>query len=150
MRSSLFCQAFTFFLPVNVTVRSVTSQQLLLSQWVAGDSVSGGELLPSPPSSISLLQVPRHGQSGLTSWSRWVTGSTPTQGLLYESEDTVSLLSLDPTRSPSQQSSATSTSTTTSSRLLPSTVQVTSRSPPVYPCQYCDISERRCTTLSSE
>ena len=122
-----------YFLPANVTVRSVTSQQLLLSQWVAGDSVSGGELLPSPPSSISLLQVPRYGQPGLTSWSRWVTGSTPTQGLLYESEDTVSLLSLDPTRSPSQQSSATPTSTTTSSRLLPSTVQVTSRSLPCIP-----------------
>ena len=84
-------------------------------------------------SSISLLQVPRYGQPGLTSWSRWVTGSTPTQGLLYESEDTVSLLSLDPTRSPSQQSSATPTSTTTSSRLLPSTVQVTSRSLPCIP-----------------
>ena len=84
-------------------------------------------------SSISLLQVPRYGQPGLTSWSRWVTGSTPTQGLLYESEDTVSLLSLDPTRSPSQLSSATPTSTTTSSRLLPSTVQVTSRSLPCIP-----------------
>ena len=92
--------------------------------------VSSCHLLPSL---ISLLQVPCHGQSDLTSWSRWVTGSTPTQGLLYESEDTVSLLSLDPTRSPSQLSSATPTSTTTSSRLLPSTVQVTSRSLPCIP-----------------
>ena len=44
-----------YFLPANVTVRSVTSQQLLPSQWVAGDSVSGGELLlfSSAPLSVS-------------------------------------------------------------------------------------------------
>ena len=47
-----------FFLPANVTVRSVTSQQLLPSQWVAGDSVSGGELLPSPPFSHQSLAGP--------------------------------------------------------------------------------------------